>query len=125
MVAAVRVEGAPGLGWLTYTGRCAGSGAWWTVPGQVVPGRAEVDGVFEPGRERGHGLLRVVMSPVELAIRRLLDPCASRLNSPAAASVAVAIAIGSWSGRIRAASSTRLVYTPASRPVTRCRPRCG
>ncbi len=35
--------------------------------GQVIPDRVEVNGVFEPGREGGHGLVRVVPGPVKPA----------------------------------------------------------
>jgi hypothetical protein len=33
--------------------------------GQVIADEVELDGIFEPGRERGHGLVRVVPGPVE------------------------------------------------------------
>jgi len=33
--------------------------------GQVIPDRVEVDSVFEPGRERGHGLVGVVAECLE------------------------------------------------------------
>jgi hypothetical protein len=32
---------------------------------QVIPDRVEVDKVFEPGRERGHGLVGVVAECLE------------------------------------------------------------
>src|SRR5579859_3278145 len=40
--------------------------------GQVIPDRVQVDGVLEPGRERGHGLVCVVAGPVEPPVHRLL-----------------------------------------------------
>jgi hypothetical protein len=33
--------------------------------GQVIADRFQVDRVFQPGRERGHGLIGVIPSPVE------------------------------------------------------------
>jgi hypothetical protein len=42
--------------------------------GQVIPDRIEIHGVYEPGRECGHGLVRVVPGPVEPAVHRPLHP---------------------------------------------------
>ena len=38
--------------------------------GQVIADGVELDGIFEPGRERGHGLVRVVPGPVEPPVHR-------------------------------------------------------
>ena len=35
--------------------------------GQVIADEVELDGIFEPGRERGHGLVRVVPRAAAIA----------------------------------------------------------
>ena len=46
--------------------------------GQVIADRVQVHRVFQPGRERGHGLVRVVPGPVEPAVHRPLHPVSQR-----------------------------------------------
>ena len=46
--------------------------------GQVIADRVQVDCVFKPGRERGHGLVGVVAGAVEPPVHGLLHPAAHR-----------------------------------------------
>jgi hypothetical protein len=43
-------------------------------PGQVIADRVEVDRVFQPRRERGHGLVGVIPGPVEAPVHHTLHP---------------------------------------------------
>jgi hypothetical protein len=44
--------------------------------GQVAADRVQVDGIFEPGRERHHGLVGVIPGAVEPPVHRVLHPAA-------------------------------------------------
>jgi hypothetical protein len=68
---------------------------------------ALADGIFEPGRERGHGLVRVVPGPVEPPVHRP-TPILTGAASPAGSSLLVAVlvwpvAIASWKTQVRRA----------------------
>ena len=86
--------------------------------GQVISDRVQVDRVFQPGRERGHGLVGVIPGPVEPPVHDRCTRRRSGLNNAAAASVAAATATGVCTRNTWVASSTIPAYTPTSRPVT-------
>ena len=100
-----RVSYLPG-GWdpYRYVGRFQGL---LRDPGQVVADRVQVDGVFQPCRERGDGLAGV---SYRARLNRRSTACWTRtrtgLNSAAAASVEVAMATGVWNMSTRVARST-------------------
>ena len=45
--------------------------------GQVISDRIQVDCVFQPGRERGHGLVGVIPGAVEPPVHGLAAPAAA------------------------------------------------
>jgi hypothetical protein len=47
---------------------------------EVISDRIQVDGVFEPGCECCHGLVRVIPCPVEPPVHRPLHPPAQRIE---------------------------------------------
>ena len=76
--------------------------------GQVIADGVELDGIFEPGRERGHGLVRVVPGPVEPPVHRPAPILTGGPASPASSSLLVAVlvwpvAIASWKRQVRRA----------------------
>jgi hypothetical protein len=76
--------------------------------GQVIADRVELDGIFEPGRERGHGLVRVVPGPVEPPVHRPTPILTGVAASPASSSLLVAVlvwpvTIASWKRQVRRA----------------------
>ena len=76
--------------------------------GQVIADGVELDGNFEPGRERGHGLVRVVPGPVEPPVHRPTPILIRGAASPASSSLLVAVlvwpvAIASWKRQVRRA----------------------
>ena len=73
-----RVSYLPG-GWdpYRYAGRFQGL---LHDPGQVVAERVQVDGVFQPCRERGDGLAGVIPRAVEPPVHGMLDPDAHRIE---------------------------------------------
>ena len=76
--------------------------------GQVIADGVELDGSFEPGRERGHGLVRVVLDPVEPPVHRPTPILTGGAASPASSSLLVAVlvwpvAIASWKRQVRRA----------------------
>jgi hypothetical protein len=48
--------------------------------GQVIPDSVEVDGIFQSGRERGHGLVGVIPGPVEPPVHGPLYPPPHRIE---------------------------------------------
>jgi hypothetical protein len=48
--------------------------------GQVILDRVQVHGVFQPGRERGHGLVGIVAGAVEPPVHRALHPPPQRVE---------------------------------------------
>ena len=48
--------------------------------GQVISDRVQVHRVFQPGRERSHGLVGVIAGPVEPAVHGPLHPAAQRVE---------------------------------------------
>ena len=76
--------------------------------GQVIADGVGLDGIFEPGRERGHGLVRVVPGPVEPPVHRPAPILTGGAASPASSSLLVAVlvwpvAIASWKRQVRRA----------------------
>ena len=48
--------------------------------GKVISDRVQVHRVFQPGRERGHGLIGVIPGPVEPAVDQPLHPAPQRVE---------------------------------------------
>ena len=97
--------------WLIHSDTWAGSSAVHDT-GQVIADRVQVDCVFQPGGERGHGRSASYRARLN---RRSTARCTrwrSGLNSAAAASVEAATATGAWIRNTWVVSSTSPAYTP-------------
>jgi hypothetical protein len=71
--------------------------------GQVIADGVELDGIFEPGRERGHGLVRVVPGPVEPPVHRPTPILTGVAASLLVAVLVWPVAIASWKRQVRRA----------------------